>query len=77
MVSSYIVLVVHVYEDGIKVKLVYPYDIVGSIRACRDAASRCEEAKFEQYKLVIGDGLTEAIKLQMHNYLEKIKLLEH
>ncbi|KAL8161108.1 hypothetical protein V2J09_012597 [Rumex salicifolius] len=46
-------------------------DLSGSIRACKDAALRCEEAKFEQYKLLVGNCLTEAIKLQMHNYLEK------
>ncbi|KAL8160177.1 hypothetical protein V2J09_001714, partial [Rumex salicifolius] len=48
-------------------------DLSGSIRACKDAALRCEEAKFEQYKLLVGDCLTEAIKLQMHNCLEKIR----
>ena len=51
--------------------------IIGSIRACRNAALKCDEAKFEQYKLVVGDRLTDDINNQMQNCLEKIKFLEH
>ncbi|RVW41292.1 putative ribonuclease P/MRP protein subunit POP5 [Vitis vinifera] len=56
-------------------KLVCHY--YGSIRACRNAALKCDKAKFEQYKLVVGDRLTDDINNQMQNCLERIKILEH
>ncbi|XP_068635538.1 probable ribonuclease P/MRP protein subunit POP5 [Aristolochia californica] len=52
-------------------------DLSGSIRACRDAALRCDEAKFEQYKVMKGEHLTTETTQQMKNYFEKIKVLEH
>lgn len=53
-------------------------DLSGSIKACRKAALSCEEAKFEQYKLVKGGGhITEELNRQMQNCLERIKVLEH
>ncbi|KAF8379873.1 hypothetical protein HHK36_027338 [Tetracentron sinense] len=52
-------------------------DLSGSIKACKNAALKCDEAKFEQYKLLVGDGLTPEITQHMQNCLEKIKLLEH
>ncbi|KAJ4981964.1 hypothetical protein NE237_032801 [Protea cynaroides] len=52
-------------------------DLSGSIRACKSAAMKCDEAKFEQYKLVAGDRLTPEITQPMQNCLEKLKLLEH
>lgn len=52
-------------------------DLSGSIRACRNAALKCDTAKFEQYKLVVGDRLTDDINNQMQNCLERIKILEH
>ncbi|KAI9111714.1 hypothetical protein K1719_017404 [Acacia pycnantha] len=52
-------------------------DLSGSIKACRTAAFKCEELKFEQYKLMVGDRLTTDDTQRMHNYLEKIKILEH
>lgn len=51
--------------------------IAGSIKACRKAALSCEEAKFEQYKLVKGGQVTDELNKQMQNYLERIRLLEH
>ncbi|MQM07720.1 hypothetical protein Taro_040564 [Colocasia esculenta] len=52
-------------------------DLSGSIRACRNAALKCEEAKFEHYKLVAGDHLTDEIVQHVKNFFEKIKTLEH
>ncbi|KAI3845934.1 hypothetical protein MKW92_050014 [Papaver armeniacum] len=52
-------------------------DLSGSIKACKAAAFKYDEAKFEQYKQVVGDRLTPDISQQMHNYLAKIQLLEH
>lgn len=52
-------------------------DLNGSIRACRNAALKCDELKFEQYKLVVGANLTGEVNQQMQNCLEKIKALEH
>lgn len=51
--------------------------IPGSIKACRSAALKCDEAKFAQYKLVVGDRLSEDVTKHMQNCLEKIKILEH
>lgn len=49
----------------------------GSIKACKRTALKCDEEKFEQYKLVAGDRVTPEINQQMQNNLEKIKILEH
>ncbi|KAK4793314.1 hypothetical protein SAY86_023749 [Trapa natans] len=52
-------------------------DLSGSIKACKKAAMKCEESKFEQYKIVVGSGLSAATVQHMHNCQEKVKLLEH
>lgn len=49
----------------------------GSIKACKTAALKCEESKFEQYKLMVGDRLSTDDAHRMHDYLEKIQVLEH
>ncbi|KAF8410975.1 hypothetical protein HHK36_003513 [Tetracentron sinense] len=51
--------------------------VLGSIKACKNAAIKCDEAKFEQYKFLVRDGLTPEITQHMQNCLEKIKQLEH
>ncbi|KAK1295747.1 putative ribonuclease P/MRP protein subunit POP5 [Acorus calamus] len=48
-----------------------------SIKACKDAALKCDIAKFEQYKLLVGDRLSPEITRQVQNCFEKIKILEH
>ncbi|XAR52130.1 Ribonuclease P [Bertholletia excelsa] len=52
-------------------------DLSGSIKACKNAALRCDELKFEHYKLVAGGRLTDEVNQRMQNCLEKIKILEH
>ncbi|XP_059278431.1 probable ribonuclease P/MRP protein subunit POP5 [Lycium ferocissimum] len=52
-------------------------DLSGSIRACRAAALKCDEFKFQQYQLSAGARLTPEVQQQMQNYLDKIKVLEH
>ncbi|GAV91974.1 RNase_P_Rpp14 domain-containing protein/Dimer_Tnp_hAT domain-containing protein, partial [Cephalotus follicularis] len=52
-------------------------NLSGSIKACKNAALKCDELKFEQYKLVVGDRLSTEVTQQMQNFIEKIKLLEH
>ncbi|KAF5741702.1 Ribonuclease P family protein / Rpp14 family protein isoform 1 [Tripterygium wilfordii] len=52
-------------------------DLSGSIKTCRNAALKCDEMKFEQYKLVVGGRLSADDTQKMENYLQKIKLLEH
>lgn len=52
-------------------------DLSGSIRACKNAALKCEESKFEQQKLVVGASLSADVSKQMQDSLEKIKMLEH
>ncbi|KAH9682805.1 Ribonuclease P/MRP protein subunit POP5 [Citrus sinensis] len=49
----------------------------GSIRACKNAALKCEEVKFEHYKLAVGARLSADVTQHMENCLEKIKILEH
>ncbi|KAK6155446.1 hypothetical protein DH2020_009694 [Rehmannia glutinosa] len=49
----------------------------GSIKACKTAALKCDESKFEQYKLSAGDRLPAGAHQQMQNCLEKVKVLEH
>ncbi|XP_078433576.1 ribonuclease P family protein / Rpp14 family protein [Wolffia australiana] len=52
-------------------------DLSGCIRACRLVALKCDEAKFEQLKIVSGDRLSpETIRL-VKNCFEKIKILDH
>ncbi|KAF4381661.1 hypothetical protein CsatB_020304 [Cannabis sativa] len=52
-------------------------DLTGSIKACKNAALKCEESKFEQYKLVAGASLSAVVSKQMQDFIEKIKTLEH
>ncbi|KAM4075889.1 hypothetical protein ACJW30_12G023100 [Castanea mollissima] len=52
-------------------------DLSGSIKACRNVALKCDELKFEQYKLLVGDCLSADAAQQMQNCLDKIKVLEH
>ncbi|XP_022761882.1 probable ribonuclease P/MRP protein subunit POP5 [Durio zibethinus] len=52
-------------------------DLSGSIKACKNAALKCDELKFEQYKLFVGARLSADVTQQMQNYFEKIKILEH
>ncbi|PHU29340.1 putative ribonuclease P/MRP protein subunit POP5 [Capsicum chinense] len=52
-------------------------DLSGNIRACRAAALKCDEFKFQQYQSMAGARVTPEIQQQMQNYLDKIKVLEH
>ncbi|XP_044463219.1 probable ribonuclease P/MRP protein subunit POP5 [Mangifera indica] len=52
-------------------------DLSGSIKACKDAALKCETLKYEHYKLVAGTSLSADTAQHMQNCLEKIKILEH
>ncbi|XP_021291304.1 probable ribonuclease P/MRP protein subunit POP5 [Herrania umbratica] len=52
-------------------------DLSGSIKACKNAALKCDELKFEQYKLMVGARLSADVTQHMQNCLEKIKILEH
>ncbi|XP_012081580.1 probable ribonuclease P/MRP protein subunit POP5 [Jatropha curcas] len=52
-------------------------DLSGSIKACKTAALKYDELKFEQYKLAAGDRLSAEVTQSMKNCLEKIKILEH
>ncbi|KAL9410554.1 hypothetical protein AB3S75_044344 [Citrus x aurantiifolia] len=52
-------------------------DLSGSIRACKNAALKCEEVKFEHYKLAVGARLSADVTQHMENCLDKIKILEH
>ncbi|KAA8520583.1 hypothetical protein F0562_014839 [Nyssa sinensis] len=52
-------------------------DLSWSIKAYKNAALKCDEWKFEQYKLVAGACLTDDVNQHMQNYLEKIKILEY
>ncbi|KAH7533604.1 probable ribonuclease P/MRP protein subunit POP5 [Ziziphus jujuba] len=56
---------------------IYLLDLSGSIKACRTAALKCEELKFENYKLSVRAPLSEDINKQMQDYLERIRVLEH
>ncbi|KHG11687.1 putative ribonuclease P/MRP subunit POP5 -like protein [Gossypium arboreum] len=49
----------------------------GSIKACKTAALKCDELKFEQYKLMVGARLSVDVIRHMQNCIEKIKILEH
>ncbi|CAN0857875.1 Probable ribonuclease P/MRP protein subunit POP5 [Linum grandiflorum] len=52
-------------------------DLSGNIRACKVAALKCDEKKFEHYKLMAGELLSADVSQHMQNCLEKIKLLEY
>ncbi|GKV25461.1 hypothetical protein SLEP1_g34899 [Rubroshorea leprosula] len=52
-------------------------DLSGNIKACKKAALKCDELKFEQYKLRMGARLSADVTQHMQNCVEKIKLLEH
>nr|GMC66881.1 probable ribonuclease P/MRP protein subunit POP5 [Ipomoea batatas] len=52
-------------------------DLSGSIKACKDAALKCEESKFEHCKLLAVIQLNDDLKQHMQNCLGKIKVLEH
>ncbi|GMP25114.1 hypothetical protein CsSME_00002136 [Camellia sinensis var. sinensis] len=52
-------------------------DLSGNIKACKNAALKCDELKFEQYKLVVGASFTAKVNQHMQNCLEKIRTLEH
>ncbi|KAG0454502.1 hypothetical protein HPP92_023519 [Vanilla planifolia] len=52
-------------------------DLSGTIKACKAAALKCEEMKFEQYKLDVGPHLTPERLQQTKKYMEKIKALEN
>ncbi|GFP94313.1 probable ribonuclease p/mrp protein subunit pop5 [Phtheirospermum japonicum] len=52
-------------------------DLSGSIKACKNAALKCDELKFEQYKLSAGDRLPAGCPSTDAKLLEKIKILEH
>uniref|UniRef100_A0A2K1XFR7 Uncharacterized protein n=1 Tax=Populus trichocarpa TaxID=3694 RepID=A0A2K1XFR7_POPTR len=47
------------------------------IKACKVAALKCDEMKFEHYKLAAGAPLSADVNQHMQNCLEKIKILEH
>ncbi|MBA0604805.1 hypothetical protein Godav_017443 [Gossypium davidsonii] len=49
----------------------------GNIKACKTAALKCDELKFEQYKLMVGARLLADVTQHMQNCLEKIRILEH
>lgn len=52
-------------------------DLSGSLEACKEAALKCEKAKFEHYKLQVGSQINGDVEQVMANCLEKIKVLEH
>ncbi|XP_011003306.1 PREDICTED: probable ribonuclease P/MRP protein subunit POP5 [Populus euphratica] len=52
-------------------------DLSGSIKACKVAALKCDEMKFEHYKHAAGALLSADVNQHMQNCLEKIKILEH
>ncbi|XP_012434104.1 probable ribonuclease P/MRP protein subunit POP5 [Gossypium raimondii] len=52
-------------------------DLSGSIKACKTATLKCDELKFEQYKLMVGACLSADVTQHMQNCLEKIRILEH
>ncbi|CAN0912662.1 Probable ribonuclease P/MRP protein subunit POP5 [Linum grandiflorum] len=52
-------------------------DLSGNIRACKVAALKCDENKFEHYKLMPGELLSADASQPMQNCLEKLKLLDY
>lgn len=49
---------------------------LGNIKACKTAALKCEDLKFEQLKIVFGDPREHDVNKHKQN-LERIKMLEH
>ncbi|KAK9073517.1 hypothetical protein SSX86_007841 [Deinandra increscens subsp. villosa] len=52
-------------------------DLSGNIKACKSAALKCEEFKFEHLKSLSGAPLTEVVVNKHTQNLERIKMLEH
>ncbi|KAK3142859.1 hypothetical protein QOZ80_4BG0352720 [Eleusine coracana subsp. coracana] len=48
----------------------------GTIRACKEAALECDEAKFEQYKLAAGDSISPEIIRSVQSCFDRIRGLE-
>ncbi|GJN27913.1 hypothetical protein PR202_gb15977 [Eleusine coracana subsp. coracana] len=51
-------------------------DVSGTIRACKEAALECDEAKFEQYKLAAGDSISPEIIRSVQSCFDRIRGLE-
>ncbi|XP_031501380.1 probable ribonuclease P/MRP protein subunit POP5 isoform X4 [Nymphaea colorata] len=51
-------------------------DLSGSLKVGKTVAMKCDEAKFEHYKLTAKDGNSPQLLQEIHNYFEKIKALE-
>ncbi|XP_071709515.1 probable ribonuclease P/MRP protein subunit POP5 [Rutidosis leptorrhynchoides] len=51
-------------------------DLSGNIKACKTAALKCEDLKFEHLKIVSGDPSTHDFNKHMQN-IERIKMLEN
>lgn len=51
-------------------------DLSGSIRACKNYALKYDKAKFEQYKLMRGDNLSELILTLVDNCFRQLEILE-
>ncbi|KAF6155911.1 hypothetical protein GIB67_039242, partial [Kingdonia uniflora] len=52
-------------------------DLSGNIEASKKTALKCEEAKFNQYKQLMGDLVTPETTQRMQNCFEKIRILEN
>ncbi|XP_073316264.1 probable ribonuclease P/MRP protein subunit POP5 [Primulina huaijiensis] len=52
-------------------------DLSVSIKSFKNIALKCDELKFEHYKLLAGDRLAADVHQHMQNCLEKIRVLEH
>ncbi|OWM75494.1 hypothetical protein CDL15_Pgr021658 [Punica granatum] len=50
--------------------------LTGSIEACKKAGQKCEESKFEQYKLIVGSQPSPKAVQKHQNCLEELKRLE-
>ncbi|GJN11827.1 hypothetical protein PR202_ga30052 [Eleusine coracana subsp. coracana] len=51
-------------------------DVSGTIRACKEAALECDEAKFEQYKLAAGDRISPGMIQSVQSCFDRIRGLE-
>lgn len=51
-------------------------DLSGSIKACKRSALKCDEAKFEQYKLEVGGNVPPERISSVEKCFQKIKFLE-
>ncbi|CAI9087018.1 OLC1v1020971C1 [Oldenlandia corymbosa var. corymbosa] len=51
-------------------------DLSGNIKACKNAALKCDQLKFEQYKSTPRVQISDAVLQNMQNCIEKIKVLE-